>query len=84
MLSQQETFKLGEWSPEAGRYVCLTCDRLGTPTAIDVDDGQAFPFCPACKAANRVEPDQLFVRERDLASLKAREKDRWREIMKTP
>jgi hypothetical protein len=82
MLSQQETFKLGEWSPEAGRFACLACDRVGTGTVIDVDAGEAFPFCPACKAANRAEPDQLFIRAGELAGWKSREQGRWRAIWK--
>lgn len=82
MLSQQETFKLGEWSPEPGRYACIACDRAGRASTLEIDSGQAFPFCPACKDASRQEPDQLWIRERDLPDWRRREQTRWREILK--
>ena len=61
MLTQQESFKLGERSPRDDRYFCEACDRAGVETVVEVAEAAAFPFCPACSEAERPEVDQLWV-----------------------
>ena len=84
MLQQQETFKLGEWSPARGSFYCATCDRGGVESVVQLDQAQPFPFCASCKAAEREEVDQLWVRVEDRAAWREREKTRWRELWDIP
>ncbi len=83
MLNQQDTFKVGEWAPEAGRYFCAACDRNSVESVVEVDASQPFPFCPSCKQAGRVEPDQLWIRLKDRDAFRQGHETRWRELWKT-
>lgn len=82
MLGQQESFKLGEWSPAAGAYYCVPCDRQGVDSTVQLDAAQPLPFCARCKEAGREEVDQLWVRLEDRAAWRERERTRWRELWK--
>ncbi len=82
MLKQQETFKLGERAPEAGRYFCAACDRQKIDSTIEVDEAQVFPFCATCKEAGRIEPDQLWLRVADREAWRNQQDTRWRELWK--
>jgi hypothetical protein len=82
MLKQQESFKLGEWTPASGTYYCVACDRRSVESQVVLDEAQPFPFCPKCKEAGRDEVDQLWVRVEDRAVWRQREKTRWRELWK--
>ncbi len=80
MLAQQDTWKPGERCPERGRYYCVSCDRAGHETIVDVEEMAPFPLCSACLSAGRGEVDQLW----DLLSRREvrrrQERTRWREM----
>jgi hypothetical protein len=61
MLTQQDSFKLGERSPRDDSYYCEACDGQGVETLAEVAEAHAFPFCKACSEAGRPEVDQLWV-----------------------
>mgnify|MGYP006267951973 CR=1 FL=1 len=82
MLAQQQSFKLGEWAPEAGKYVCAACDRRTVETVVDLDKAQVFPFCPKCKELGKDEPDQLWLRLGDREAWRRAHATRWREVLK--
>ena len=83
MLAQQDTWKPGERCPEGGRYYCVSCDRAGHETIVELEEMAPFPLCSACLSAGRGEVDQLW----DLLSRREvrrrQERTRWREMWET-